>query len=198
MYICTIHDSTIHFNATFLIEHFVAKQLLFKALKHLMKTVWVWGKHPKIWRRFFWKSLSQLIHISQGQLIDQPSTLLPVPVAWHLYANRSTALCPSKTLGQFKSNMDRITTYSLFAFNHVVGITVKTDFRREHLKVSANTAAKHCLGLMNVQTWMQLLSCSRNSSFTDNVLLRNMLQDFFSCYIQSWAQVIILVLALRK
>lgn len=30
-----------------------------------------------------------LIHISQGyQLIDYPSTLLPVPVDRHLYANR--------------------------------------------------------------------------------------------------------------
>lgn len=38
---------------------------------------------------------------------------------------------------------------------------------------------------------MQLPNCARNSSFTDNVLLRNMLQHFFSCYTQSWAKVII-------
>lgn len=32
-------------------------------------------------------------------LIYYPSTLLPVPVAWHLYANRSMVLSPSNIPG---------------------------------------------------------------------------------------------------
>lgn len=116
--------------------------------------------------------------------IYQPYTLLPVPAAWHLYANQSMALCP------FNFTTDTVISYSLCAFNCVVGTRAKTDFNGgwsicEH-------SSKHCLGLLNVLIGMQLPSCARNSSFTDDVLLSNMFQALFSCSIQSRAEVIIL------
>lgn len=99
---------------------FIIKLIVPETLKEhsdrLMRSVCVWARED------FYNSAMILLkdpasintHFTRiSTLIYHLSTPLPVPAAWHLYANRSMALSSLKRLGQFNYTMDTIITYSL-------------------------------------------------------------------------------------